>query len=198
MTGLPCVRRRKTGPALAASRQPRRALLPALAWAVLSWAGAAAADPPSVSVTHIAELRFGSFLVFGSGSRLVGPSGQIIDSQIYPTPAEPAGPAQFTVSYDRGNESRRPLRIVIELALSAAPPVVLGGINAALSNFTSDLPGGGVLAPGQVVTVTLDNCTQRVCSRTFRIGGRIDVHRSWGAGRLTFPLLVDAAVVAVD
>lgn len=172
-------------------------MLTVLGLAALTWGGAAQANPPKVTVVENAQLRFGSFLVFGSGARYVGPAGEIVDSQVYPTPAEPAGPAQFTLSYDRGNESRRPLDIVVELVLSP-PPVLLGGIRASLSNFTSDLPGGGILAPGKVVSVTLGKCTQRVCSRSFSIGGRIDVQRSWGGGRLTFPLLVDAVVVAVN
>lgn len=156
------------------------------------------AVPPAVSVRQEAPLRFGSFMVFGSGSRTVGTSGEIFDAGIVGAGDETPAPAVFTVSYDRGNESRRSLDIEIDVTLASVPPVTLGGIRASLSSLSSDLPGGGALVPGDPVRITMTGCTQRVCARSFRIGGRLDVSRSYGAGQLTLPLLVDAVVVSVD
>lgn len=156
------------------------------------------AAPPAISVRQNAPLRFGSFMVFGHGSRGVGTGGEVLDSGIVGTTAEAPGPATFTVSYDRGNESRRALDITVEVTVSHSGHVTLGAITASLSNLTSDLAGGASLVAGRPVRITLAGCAQRVCSRAFRVGGRIDVTRSHGSGQITFPLLVGATVVSVD
>lgn len=180
--------------ALALRRRIARAGLGLLAAASLPQA--VRADQPTISVSQNAPLRFGSFMVFDSGSRTVGVAGDVLDSGIAGTPEEYPAPAQFTVSYNRGNESRRPLELVIEVTLADVPPVTLGGIRASVSNLTSDLPGGAALLPGRPVRITIANCSQRVCGRSFRIGGRIDVSRSYGAGQLTLPLLVQAVLIS--
>jgi hypothetical protein len=171
-------------------------LLPALLGALVPSAPVQAV-PPAISVRQDAPLRFGSFMVFGSGSRSVGTSGEVFDSGIAGAGDEAPAPAFFTVSYDRGNESRRSLDIEVDVTLAQVPPVTLGGIRASLSNLSTDLPGGGALVPGRPVRISMTGCAQRVCARSFRVGGRLDVSRSYGAGQLTLPLLVDAVVVSV-
>lgn len=158
----------------------------------------ARADPARAVVTADARLDFGRMVVVGSGSRRVTAAGAVVDSGVMPAPGGTTRPAQFTVSYDRGNESRRPLDVTLEVVLSAPGAVDAGGVSGRLSAFETDLPGYAAIAPGQVLQITLPNCTQRVCSRSFRVGARIDLTRSYGGGTLNLPLPIDATLVNVD
>jgi hypothetical protein len=160
-------------------------------------APAAHAAPPRLIVQSARELSFGSFVVFTQGSRTVTATGAVTGSSVFPVAQDRAFPASFTVTYDRGNESRRPISLVIQLQLLSPAPLASGGITGSLSAFSTDLAGYGAITPGQTMTVAIDNCVTRTCSRSFRIGARLDVVRSYGGGKVTMPLPVSAVLVAV-
>jgi hypothetical protein len=112
----------------------------ALIFALLAGPGAAA-KVPQVEITPDADLRFGSILVFGSGARVVSPSGSVTDLGLHSVASGDTGPAAFTISYDRGNESRRAIDLEIELVFAQPSAQVLGGVSGRLSAFETDLPG---------------------------------------------------------
>lgn len=157
----------------------------------------AAADPREISVVPESELRFGSFAVMGAGARSVAANGTVTDSFILPTQAGDTGPARFTVSYDRGNASRRSLDIEVELVLAPIGPVTQGGVTAQIGAFESTLPNHPTIVPGQAIRISMPNCVTRVCARSFAIGGRIDVTRNFGGADLSIPLVFDATVVSL-
>lgn len=143
------------------------------------------------------ELSFGTFAVPTRGFREVSASGAVTSSGIFALSDTGTGPARFTVQYDRGNNGRRRLDLVIELVFSAAPVFNNGGVVAQLSRYQTDLPGYGVIEAGQVIRIELPNCLQRVCSRTFNVGGRLDIDRSFGGARVAIPIPVNAVLVSV-
>lgn len=176
-----------------------RRLLPICACGVLlALPSAASAARPRLSVEPARALSFGSFVVFSQGSRTVSATGEITGVGIEPAGDDTAFPASFTVSYDRGNESRRPISLLIELQLLRPSQVSAGGLVGSLAGFTSDLPGSPVISPGQLISLSIDNCTTRTCSRSFRIGARLDVRRNYGGGPISIPLTVTAALIALD
>ncbi|MCP5386260.1 MAG: DUF4402 domain-containing protein [Novosphingobium sp.] len=154
------------------------------------------AKVPQLTVTPQSDLRFGSLVVFGSGSRTVSANGNVLDSGIMSGDQGISGPARFTVSYDRGNESRRPLDVQIEVVLSNVSPINRDGTSARIATFDSDLPGGNQIQPGRPFTIRIPDCRQRVCSRSFAVGGRLDVTRNFGGADLRFPLVLDAVVIS--
>lgn len=161
----------------------------------LSLAPAAQAD--SFSIQRTADLRFGRFAVFASGWRSVGASGAVSGSGIMAVAGSSTGPAQFTLRYDRGSTSTRPITVAAQVMLIAPGQLIKDGVVARLSAFESDLPGGSLLVSGMPVTVTIANCTTRVCTANFAIGARIDVDRQAGGADLTIPLPVTAILLAV-
>ncbi len=169
-----------------------------LVLALLAAVSPAAADPARTTVTADVRLDFGKMVVVDNGSRRISASGMVTDSGVLSVSGNSTRPAQFTVSYDRGNESRRPLDITVEVVLSAPGTVTSGGVSGKLSAFETDLPGYGTVTPGQVVRVTFESCAQRVCSRSFRVGARMDLTRRYGGGTLAMPLPIDATVISVD
>jgi hypothetical protein len=169
-----------------------------LAIALTGHSPAALAKPATLDIVPQKQLRFGSFGVMASGSRTVSPSGAVTSVGIIPVQGSATGPAEFTITYDRGNENRRPVSLVIEVVLHAAPPLNLGGMVATVSDYTTDLANAPTLAPGQVVALTIDNCNTRLCSRSFRVGGRLQVQRSSGGGPISIPLPITATVILVD
>lgn len=174
-------------------KRARPALLAAALCACLP--GVAHADGLSLSADS--GLRFGSFVVPASGWRAVDAGGAVSGSGIFPAGSDPVGPAQFTVSYDRGSASTGSASIVVQLVLPGSATQVSGGVSGTLSGFVTDLPGLPTLLPGQATIFVIGNCTTRVCSQTFRVGARIDVTRSSGGARLTIPLPLAATVLAV-
>lgn len=158
----------------------------------------ALAKPASVNIVPQKQLRFGSFGVMTSGSRVVSPAGAVTSIGIIPAQGSVTGPAEFTIVYDRGNENRKPVSLVIEVMLLAAPPLNQGGLVASVSDFTTDLANAPVLAPGQPVLLAIDNCITRQCSRMFRVGGRLQVQRTYGGGPISIPLPIVANLVSVD
>lgn len=173
-----------------------RLLLPALLAALTGSVPARAVDP-QLLVTNDRELRFGAFAVFGSGYRIISPTGAVQGSGVFSTGSGDTGAARFTVAYDRGNNGRARLDLVIQLVFAPPPSVSIGGITARLSDYRSDLPQAPVIRPGQVVEIRLPDCRQRVCQTSFNMGGRIDVDRSFGGAAVAIPIPVDAVLVAV-
>lgn len=158
----------------------------------------ASAKVPALTISADSDLRFGSFVVMGSGSRSVSAAGMVSDVSIVPAGHGDTGPARFTVSYDRGNENKHVLNLVIEVVLSSVPRIVRGGVSAQLGQFNSDIPGAANVQPGSPIVLTIPNCSARVCSRTFMIGGRLDLVSQFGGASFQIPLPIDAAIRSVD
>jgi len=178
-----------------------KGLIGRIGFAAIVWLAGAAptfAATPAVTLSADAPLRYGAFVVFSSGSRTVSATGAVTNVSITPIASAPVGPAQFTVAYDRGNQNGKPITVVLQVVLASAPQVSQGGVTGRLSAFDSDLPGALNLLPGQAVTYTIANCTTRVCSKTFRVGARLDVTRSTGGAALSIQLPVLATLISVD
>ena len=168
----------------------------------------ARAGQETITLTPGNALRFGTFLLPSAGSREVTANGAVINNGVMPAPGDAVGPAEFTLLFDRGNNGNpmggggqanpQPGVIVVEVSLLSVPPVTIPGITGALSNFTTNLPGAPTLQVGQIVPVTITNCFSRICSTTFRIGGKLSVSRTSGGGTLTFSLPLTATLVLVD
>ena len=159
--------------------------------------GPARAAPAQLSIVPQSDLRFGSFAVMGSGYRIVSPSGAVQDSGIFSTTTSGTGPAQFALVYDRANNSRRTLNLQIQLTFLPPQTVQVGGVTANLSAYQSDIPGAPNITAGQIVEINIPNCATRVCQTTFRLGGRLDVDRSFGGASIVVPIPVDAFLVSV-
>lgn len=164
----------------------------------IGWPLSVHGKTPEVSITADRALHFGTFMVFGSGSRTVSAAGAVIDNSIVALEGMASAPARFTVSYDRGNESKHVLDIELELVISSMPRIREGGVEGAVANLQTDLPGAAQVRPGEAIRLTLAQCRTRVCSRSFHVGGRLDVTRSFGGGVLLIPIPIDAAVISVE
>ncbi|MDE2404540.1 MAG: DUF4402 domain-containing protein [Sphingomonadales bacterium] len=152
----------------------------------------------ALTVTADQPLRFGSLVVPASGSRTIDPGGAVTGSGLVALAGDAVGPAQFTVTYDRGADSTRPITIVVQVLLAGGATQVQGGVTGVLSNFRTDLPGTPTLLPGQPMMLVIANCTERRCSRSFRVGARVDITRSSGGARLTLPVPVSATLLAAQ
>lgn len=157
--------------------------------------GAALAD--SVSVVAEQDLRFGALVVPASGTRTIGADGGISDSGVLAIGGAPAGPARFTVTYDRESGSSKPINILLQVYLTGPQTDSQGGVTGRLSRFETDLPGSASLHSGSVATFTIAGCRARRCSQTFRVGARLQVDRSQGGAELVFALPVTASIMAV-
>lgn len=155
------------------------------------------AAPPALRLAADADLRFGNFVVVSSGARTVSASGAVTNNGVIPVSGGVAGPARFTVSYDRGNNGNRAIDVTIQVVLMSVPAVTQSGVVGSLSAFDSDLADAKTIVPGQVVTITIAGCRTRVCSKTFQVGARLDVKRSSGGASLNIPLPMVATTVAV-
>ncbi|MFK4004565.1 DUF4402 domain-containing protein [Qipengyuania sp. NPDC077563] len=144
------------------------------------------------------ELKFGTFMVFGSGARSVSASGAVVDQSIVALEGTKARPGQFTVEYERKGANTRALTVTIELVISAPAQIRQGGVNARLSQFETDLPGYSRISNGQSVRVELPNCRSKTCTRSFNIGARLDVTRNYGGADIAIPIDLDGRVVSVD
>ncbi len=160
--------------------------------------GPAMAKPQEVRVRSQSKLSFGTFMVFGQGSRAISATGAVVDRAIVTLDGSQPRPARFTIEYDRGNESRQTLEVTIELVLTTPGNMRFGGVDARLSALETDVPGHAQIAPGEAMTIRLTDCRARVCSRTFTVGGRLDVQRSFGGARVDIPINIDARIVARD
>jgi hypothetical protein len=159
----------------------------------------ARAAPPSVYATAETDLRFGRIVVFGSGTRIVTPAGAVTDSGgILSASGDSPGPSQISVGYDRGNEGKNAITVVMQVTFGAVPPVTQGGVTATITNLTSDLPGALTITSGQTVPLTINNCRTRQCGATFKIGGRLNVTRMYGGANISTPVPVSVTVVSVN
>ncbi|MFA6220476.1 MAG: DUF4402 domain-containing protein [Erythrobacter sp.] len=161
-----------------------------------SWASPSRAGPEKVTVQTPVALRFGVFAVPTTGFREVTASGAITGAGIFSLDDSGVGPARFIVEYDRGNNGRRRIDLTIEVVLSGPAVLTQGGVTVRLSRYQTDLPGYGLVQAGQVLRIEIPNCVTRVCSRSFNLGGRLDVDRSFGGGLVEIPIPVDAVVVS--
>lgn len=175
-----------------------RSILAIAAMLAVAWPWPLRADTSEVRVVAESDLRFGTFMVFGNGSRTVSASGLVTDNAIVALEGNPTGPARFTVSYDRGNESVHVLDIELELVVSAVGMVQDDGVQGTLTAFQTDLAGTGAFTPGQPIRIRMRNCRERVCSQSFNIGARLDVSRQYGGADLVVPIPVDVAVISVE
>jgi hypothetical protein len=154
--------------------------------------------PQEVRVRSQSSLSFGTFMVFGRGSRSISATGALSDNGIAPLEGGTPRPARFTIDYDRGNESRQPLEVTVELIMSAPSTMRFGGVDVQLSAFETDLPGHARIESGDPLTIRITDCRTRVCSRTFNVGGRLDVTRSFGGARVDVPITILARIVERD
>jgi len=171
--------------------------LAAFSWLTLFASPAAIANQSALRIISNSELRFGTFAVPTRGFREVSASGAVTSAGVFVLSDTGTGPARFTVEYDRGNNGRRRMDLEIELVMSAPPAFGSGGLTARLSRYQTDLPGYSFIEPGQVIRIEMLNCVQRVCSRSFNVGGRLDVERIFGGGPIAIPIPVDAVLVSV-
>jgi hypothetical protein len=172
-----------------------------MAAAVLGAGLASAAAPalaaaPSVTVNADQALRFGTFFTDTTGTRTVSATGAVTGSAIVPLTGTAPGPAQFTFTYDRGNNANVAYSLLISVLVPGTASQVSGGVTGTIARFDTDLPGVSVLLPGQTAQVTLVGCQRQICSRTFRIGGTLQVARTSGGAQLAIPLPIVVTVLA--
>lgn len=156
----------------------------------------ALAAEPSVTVSADQLLRFGSFFTDTSGSRNVSANGTVSGTAIIPVTGASPGPAQFTITYDRGNNANVNYSLLVSVMMPGSASQVSGGVSGTIARFDTDLPGISVLLPGQTVQTTLIGCRRRICSRTFRVGGTLQVTRKRGGAQLAIPLPIVVTVLA--
>lgn len=156
------------------------------------------AKQPDVRIRTQGELSFGTFMVFGSGSRRVSSSGIVSDNSVVSLEGITPQPARFSVEYDRGNNSRNPLDILIEVVITTPGRQRFGGVEAGIARLFTDLPGHRRVSSGESMQVRLRNCRARVCTQSFNVGGLLRVNRLYGGAKVDIPLAIDARVVSVD
>lgn len=157
----------------------------------------AAQAKAEVRVVSERDLRFGRFALADRGYREITPSGQVLDSAIFPVPGGSSGPAQFTLSYDRGNNGQQRLNLRLQLVFGPAPVTTVNGVVARLTAYQTDLPGAARVSAGQAVFVDIPNCVQRICARTFQVGGRLDITRNFGGASIAVPIPITATVISI-
>ncbi|WP_421854550.1 DUF4402 domain-containing protein [Novosphingobium sp.] len=161
-----------------------------------SAAAPALAATPSVTVSADQALRFGTFFTDTTGTRTVSATGSVTGSAIVPLTGTAPGPAQFTFTYDRGNNANLAYSLLIAVLVPGSASQVSGGVTGTIAQFDTDLPGLGALVPGQIAQFTLAGCQRRICSRTFRVGGTLQVARTSGGADLAIPLPIVVTVLA--
>jgi hypothetical protein len=171
-----------------------------LVWSLVaaSLPAAAYAAPAGLSIKQDMPLRFGNFVVFDRGGRTVSATGSVIDDNVFPVGRGGTGPAQFTVTYDRGSDDTREISISYVIQLGAISQFGKGGLSGTLSNFEIDVAGYGQLGTGRAVVQTIANCSSRICMATFHVGARLDLTRAGGSTALTIPLPISATLVSVQ
>lgn len=156
------------------------------------------AAPASISVSAEKDLEFGTFAVATSGWRSVSPTGEVRDAGILAFSGSPVGPARYSITFDRGNESKRTVDVLVQVMMSAPRNIVERGVSASLSNLASDLPGAGSTAAGLSATLRIPNCRDRRCVVSFSVGGRLDVAGNQYGANLRIPVAVTAAIISVN
>lgn len=158
---------------------------------------AAAQAKSGVRVVSERDLHFGRFALSDRGYREITPAGEVFDSAIFSVPGGNPGPAQFTLSYDRGNNGRQRLNLRFQLVFAPASVTTVNGVVARLSAYQTDLPGATRVNAGQAVFVDIPNCVQRICARTFHVGGRLDITRNFGGASIAVPIPITATVISI-
>ena len=156
----------------------------------------ALAATPSITVTADQALRFGSFFTDTSGTRTVSATGTVTGSAIVPLTGSAPGPAQFTFTYDRGINANVNYSLLIAVLVPGTASQISGGVTGTIASFNTDLPGVSALLPGQIAQITLTGCQSRICSRTFRVGGTLQVARTSGGAELAIPIPIVVTVMA--
>lgn len=159
-------------------------------------ASPALAASPSVTLSADQALRFGSFFTDSVGTRTVSATGSVTGSAIIPLTGAAPAPAQFTFTYDRGNNANVAYSLLIAVLVPGTASQVSGGVTGTIARFDTDLPGISALVPGQTAQITLTGCQRRICSRTFRVGGTLQVARTSGGAELAIPLPLVVTVLA--
>ena len=175
---------------------PRLMAAALLAGIMAASASPARAAAPSVTLTADQALRFGSFFTDTAGTRTVSSTGSVTGSAIIPVTGTSPGPAQFTLTYDRGNNANVNYSLLISVLVPGAASQVSGGVTGRIASFDTDLPGVSVLLPGQTTQVTLIGCQRRICTRSFRVGGTLQITRTTGGASLAIPLPLVVTVLA--
>ncbi len=132
----------------------------------------------------------------GSGSRTVSATGTVTNANVLPVSGGNTGPAQFTLTYDRGAPATGPITVAVLLTLSPPSNFAQNGLVATVSGFDTDLSGIPLLIPAQSILFTMRPCSTQVCAQTFHVGGRIDVTQPGNGGSITVPLTITATLVA--
>lgn len=160
----------------------------------------ALAKQESIAITPLADLRFGTFAVFSTGSREITPAGGISSTGIATVSGDTTGPAEFEIVYDRGRNAANPPPQTVEIGLTLFSVAAANGtgVTGTVSNFTSSLPGLPTITPNQMVTVSIPNCLTRICRLPFRIGGKLSVSRTTGGGMLAFALPMTATLLTIN
>jgi hypothetical protein len=176
-------------------------------WAILAsvllglGAAAPARAAQGLTVTADQALRFGSFVVVGTGTRTVSAAGTVTDSNTYPVSGAATGPAQFTLVYERaiqlGIPVNLPILVTVQIIIAPVAPVTQNGVTGTISRFTTDLPGNPTVTAGQAFSYTLPLCVTLICQQTFRVGGSIDASQSTAGTTITAPLSVTATIQTV-
>ncbi len=177
-------------------RTIRQMAAAALGAVLAGLAGPALAAAPSVTVNADQALRFGTFFTDTTGTRTVSATGSVTGSAIIPLTGAAPGPAQFTITYDRGNNANVNYSLLVSVLVPGTASQVSGGVTGTIARFDTDLPGLGTLLPGQTAQFTLLGCQRRICSRTFRVGGTLQVARTSGGADLAIPLPIVVTVLA--
>lgn len=175
---------------------PRR-LFDILAWIAMALLCSIAPDCMAgpVSVIATSELRFGQFAVVSAGSRTVSASGIVTDNGVFPLRGGVTSPATFSVAFTRPPLSLQSTTL-LQLQLSSGPIIANGMVTAKISQFDTDLPGGGSFSPGSLVSVTLPPCLSAQCTQNFKVGGRLEITRSNGGASLRIPVVATVTIVS--
>lgn len=186
--------------AVCQTRAPKRyaSLSCAIAFSAIAWTAVAQAAPASLSVKTERDLEFGTFAVATAGWRSVSPAGEVRDNGILAFPGSAIGPARYSIIFDRGNESKRSLDVLVQVMIIAPRSFAERGVSASLSNLASDLPVTGSTPAGLSTTARISNCRERLCTLSFNVGGRIDVSRTQGGATLRIPIAVTATILSVN
>ena len=189
---------RQSFPGLELIYSVARASIAAIAVFSLLFSSTVEARTPEVRVIPEGTLVFGSFMVFGTGARTISASGMVSDHLIVPLEGTIPRPARFTVEYDRGSESKHVLDVTVEVVFTVPTIHRQGGVEGRLSAFQTSLPEYPRTSPGEVIRLRFENCRERLCSKSFNLGARLDVSRQFGGASLSVPIDVDARVIAAE
>ena len=150
----------------------------------------------SLTLTKDQPLHFGSFAVLDHGSKTVGASGTVANEGLVALGNLHESPAQFTLTWQRGDASLQPVTVLVQLAFGKAPTVTTGSITAQITAYETDLGGLATITPGGGLSYTFANCASRSCSATFRVGARMDITAAGDGAPLTLALPITARIMA--